>query len=67
MTAWDVDAFEADDARAILVVLSRLARSPFRIERTMTLEAGSSSFLLEESVTNEGGEEMDYMWGHHPA
>ena len=67
VTAWDVDTFAADEARAILVLSSRLARSPFRIERTMTLEAGSSSFLLEESVTNEGGEAMDYMWGHHPA
>jgi galactose mutarotase-like enzyme len=42
-------------------------RTPFLLERTMSLEKSRSILTLEETVTNEGGEEMPFMWGHHPA
>jgi hypothetical protein len=42
-------------------------RSPFRIERTLRLERGRPVLAIHERITNEGAEEMDYMWGHHPA
>jgi hypothetical protein len=36
------------------------------MERTMRVEAGTPVLLLREQITNEGGEPIDYMWGHHP-
>jgi galactose mutarotase-like enzyme len=67
VSAWDVDAFESNADYAMLRLSNRLARSPFSISREMILPAGASHFTIEETVVNEGGEPMDYMWGHHPA
>lgn len=61
---WTVATF---DEAAELRLSVRLFRSPFRIERVMRVEAGRPALILRERITNEGGEAMDYMWGHHPA
>lgn len=65
-SAWDYGA-ESGEGWAELRLSLRLARSPFRIERVMRVEAGAPALHLRERVTNEGGEPMAYMWGHHPA
>ena len=66
MLAWDYEL--ANDVGAAELRLSvRLARSPFKLERTMRVEAGKPVLILRERITNEGGEPVDYMWGHHPA
>lgn len=65
--AWDVEVgHDAGDAAEVRFS-ARLARSPFLIERVMRMEAGSRTLILRERITNDGGEPMDYMWGHHPA
>jgi len=46
---------------------SYICRSPFRMERTMRVEASRPVLLLRERITNECGEPIDYMWGHHPS
>jgi hypothetical protein len=66
-SVWDVQRQEVTDDYAELTLALRLRRSPFRIERTMRLDAGTSVLRLRERVTNEGGETMEFMWGHHPA
>jgi galactose mutarotase-like enzyme len=45
----------------------RTYRTPFYLEKTLTLTAKSPLLRIDEKVTNEGGEEMEFMWGHHPA
>jgi len=67
VSAWDVDEFGASSAGAGMRLSNRLARSPFRISRDIHLKPGDAHFLLRETITNEGREPMDYMWGHHPA
>ncbi|MCA9858218.1 MAG: aldose 1-epimerase [Thermomicrobiales bacterium] len=64
---WDIDDLGSDERAAWLRLSTRLARSPFALERTIELDHDASSFLLRETVRNDGGEPMDYMWGHHPA
>ena len=41
--------------------------TPFRLQRIMTLRSDSPALHIEEVATNEGGEEVDLMWGHHIA
>lgn len=65
--SWDVLAMTADGDRAELTLGIRLYRSPFRIERTMAVERGRPELVIRERITNEGGEPIDYTWGHHPA
>ncbi len=67
VSAWDINEFGVSAGSAHVRLSNRLARSPFRIERGIRLEQGSMHFTLQETVFNEGGEAMDYMWGHHPA
>ncbi len=45
---------------------TRTCRTPFYIEKTLRLKTGVAALFLEERIVNEGHEEMDYMWGHHP-
>jgi hypothetical protein len=66
-TAWDYQIAETGGNAAEVQLSTRLYRSPFRLERTMRVEAGQPHLLLHERITNESGEAMDYMWGHHPA
>jgi hypothetical protein len=66
LTAWDYEIEQLPEAAQIRLT-THLAQSPFRLERTMRVERGQPQLIIREIITNEGGEEMDYMWGHHPA
>jgi galactose mutarotase-like enzyme len=66
-TFWDVADLGSNEDEAWVRLTIRLARSPFTLTRDMVLERDASSFLLRETVRNDGGEPMDYVWGHHPA
>lgn len=66
--AWDCEPVIGEGgAWAELRCGVRLTRSPFRIARTMRIEADSAVLTLSERISNEGGEPAEYMWGHHPA
>ncbi len=45
----------------------RTLRTPFYLEKALVLRTNSATVEIEECVINEGGEEMDFLWGHHPA
>jgi galactose mutarotase-like enzyme len=45
----------------------RALRTPLRLERTMMLQRGRATLTLDERLTNEAGEPLDVMWGHHVA
>jgi galactose mutarotase-like enzyme len=64
---WDVADLDTTNDEAWMRLTTRLARSPFTLTREMVLPKDSRSFLLRETIRNDGGEPMDYMWGHHPA
>jgi hypothetical protein len=57
-----------DDADEVSPKFSvRTYRTPILLEKTLTLKKGQPILYIDECVTNEGNEEMDFMWGHHPA
>ncbi len=45
----------------------RTVRSPYSLVKTLRLKANEAILHIDETVTNEGEEEMHFMWGHHPA
>jgi galactose mutarotase-like enzyme len=45
----------------------RTLRTPFHVEKTLTLNAEQPVLRINEVVRNEADEPMDLMWGHHPA
>ncbi len=64
---WDYDIVETGGAAAEVRCSVRLFHSPFRLERTLRVEAGRPVLTVRERITNEGGMPLDFMWGHHPA
>ena len=56
-----------DDVDCIRVHLwVRTVRTPFLLQKTVTLRRGESILTLDEQVTNEGRVPLHYMWGQHP-
>ncbi len=45
----------------------RTCRTPFFLEKTLTLNRNSAVLHIEETASNEGCETLEFMWGHHPA
>jgi len=46
---------------------TRTLRTPYLLEKWMTLKSGEPVLFIHERVTNAGGEDEQFMWGHHPA
>ena len=64
---WSHDIL-SDSADEISVAFETRCRlTPFRLRRVMTLRSDVPALFIEESATNEGGAEADFMWGHHIA
>jgi hypothetical protein len=67
LAAWDYEIIANSDELAEVRFWTRLRRSPFRIERTMRIAADRPVLHLRERFTNEGRDDLEAMWGHHPA
>lgn len=60
----DIELDTPDEVRARLSV--ETYRSPFRIEKRLSLRRGEARLVIDETLTNLGDEEVSFMWGHHP-
>jgi hypothetical protein len=59
---------EEDTVNRISVLFScRTMRFPFFIKKRISLSGGSPIITFEEALTNEGEEDMEFLWGQHPA
>ncbi len=57
-----------DTPEAVSVRLTaETMRTPFRLEKTLTLRAESAVLEIEERLCSLAEEPLDVMWGHHPA
>jgi len=63
---WDMRIVEDTETRIEAEFSVETVRTPFRLDRRMILESGTSRLRLEESITNLGTVDMAYAWGHHP-
>lgn len=64
---WDV-SFVTDEPEIVEVRLHvRTRRTPFFLEKRLRIRSGVSNLEIEERVVNEGGESVEFMWGHHVA
>jgi len=64
---WDVQV-EKDSEEEVVVKFSvRTPRSPYLLEKWMTIRADEPALYIREKVTNIGQVPLQFMWGHHPA
>jgi len=64
---WKFRVIEDWEDKIALMFSTETYRTPFSIEKTITLEKNSPVVTIDEKITNLGEEEMDFIWGHHPA
>ena len=64
---WDAQIIEDSPERAAVRFWVRTYRTPFYIEKTLSVTAGSPVLTVEETVVNEAEEEAECVWGQHIA
>ena len=59
---------EEDDVYNLKIKLfTRMKRTPFFVEKIISISSDNSYIDFEEKIINEGNVEFKFMWGHHPA
>ena len=66
MIPWDYDILEDGQSKIMVKFYTKLSKVPLSIEKVLSLSSDSSVLSIEEKITNNGNEELDFMWGHHP-
>jgi len=64
---WQCEVVERAPGVPEVRLVVRLARTPFRLERRVWLEADRPVLRIQERVINEGAQAQPFVWGHHPA
>ena len=64
---WDYKILEDTSEKVSVLFSVGTYRTPFELEKIITIEKGNGYIEIEEKVKNTGGQNMDFMWGHHPA
>lgn len=64
---WQYAVLEDYPHRVSVKLWVRTYRTPFLLEKVLTLDRETAVLTLDEMVTNEGRIPIDFVWGHHPA
>jgi hypothetical protein len=64
---WEYAILKDSPERVSVRLWVRPIRTPFFLEKTLSLEPGRAVLRIEEQLTNESGEPLHLMWGHHIA
>lgn len=62
---WDAQVLDDGPDEATIRFRVRLVRTPFEATRTMTLQRGYPTLIVQETVTNVGGERCPVSYGQH--
>lgn len=63
---WEYNILEDTPERVQVAFWTKTFRTPFLLQKTLTIESGKAALRIDERLTNIGGEEVDFVWGHHP-
>jgi hypothetical protein len=67
LAPWDYQ-IDADTPEEVAVTFSiRTRRAPFLLKKTLTIRRDQAALHIRETATNESGQEIEIVWGHHPA
>ena len=63
---WECRILKDTEEEVALKAHITTLRSPFRLEKEISLKNGESAVTIREKITNLAEESMELMWGHHP-
>ncbi|MCD6407705.1 DUF4432 family protein [bacterium] len=64
---WEYKILEDTKEKVSIKFSVRTYRTPFLVEKIISMEERKPFITIEEKITNLGGESMEFIWGHHPA
>ncbi|MBI4377617.1 MAG: DUF4432 family protein [Nitrospinae bacterium] len=64
---WQFSIIEDNPERVEVKFRVRTYRTPFYLEKFLSMESNKPILHIKEKLLNEGEEGMDLMWGYHPA
>lgn len=64
---WEYSVLKDTPEEVSIKFQVRTVRTPFLLEKTLTLRSGEAILRIAERVTNEGVAPYEFMWGHHIA
>lgn len=64
---WEYRLGSCMDGIGFVIFTALLARTPFEVQKTVTLSPSEAELIVKERITNLGEEDIDYVWGHHIA
>lgn len=64
---WECEKEEDTPKRVCLKLTLRTIRTPFLLEKWVSLEEDAPCLRMRQRVTNLGATKQHFMWGHHPA
>lgn len=63
---WQYEIINNEEEIITMKFWVRTRRTPFNLEKIITLRNHEANIYFEETLYNEGYESMSLMWGHHP-
>ena len=63
---WSWRVAEETPERISIQLWVRMVRTPFLLEKKLTLEKDRATLFIDEMVTNEASDAVEFVWGHHP-
>lgn len=63
---WECCIIKDSEDEVVLRACITTLRSPFRLEKEISLKSGESAITIREKLINLAREPMELMWGHHP-
>ncbi len=67
VSAWDYTVRRRSAGSVVVEFTTALARSPFHLRRTISVDQSLPALIIEERIENRGDQDLHFMWGHHPA
>ena len=64
---WDTEVIADTPEKVSVCFSAKSVRMPINVSKTLSLVSGSPTLQIEESVTNEGEENLDIVWLEHIA
>jgi hypothetical protein len=64
---WEYTVLENSPERISVKFWVRTYRTPFLLEKVMSMDRYKGILTINEKICNEGEENLELVWGHHPA
>jgi hypothetical protein len=66
LNPWDYQVLEDNPSEVSIKFSVRTYRTPFFLEKILTLKKDDPKLYISEKLKNEGYSTVDFMWTHHP-